>query len=132
MAASSRRPSVIAEVLTPEERELRLKQWLQRKELLDKGLEVTAKLLGYLYRLMVVVVIECSTLMFLCSDVPSYIASETDDFSSLSLSPPSLSCSPRWTPTAARRTHPSPRSPPAPTPSIRWWATRIVAAVLPR
>lgn len=26
--------------LTPEEREAKLKQWLQRKELLDKGLEV--------------------------------------------------------------------------------------------
>lgn len=40
MLPSSRRPSVATETLSPEERELRLKQWLQRKELLDKGLEV--------------------------------------------------------------------------------------------
>ncbi len=28
------------DALTPEEREQKLKQWLQKKELLDKGLEV--------------------------------------------------------------------------------------------
>lgn len=51
---------MIAEVLTSEERELRLKQWLQRKELLDKGLEVgpTQKDCIYLFVLYVEVYID--------------------------------------------------------------------------
>lgn len=43
MGSTSRRPSVATEALSPEEREARLKQWLQRKELLDKGLEVSER-----------------------------------------------------------------------------------------